>query len=49
MLQSKDIEWLNGYKNNTHIFAAYKRLTSDLEKHTLKVREWKKLFYANGN
>ena len=28
MLESKDIEWLNGYKNKTHIYAAYKRLTS---------------------
>ena len=27
----KDIEWLNGYK--THIYAAYRRLTSDLKIH----------------
>ena len=33
MLQSKDIEWLNGYKNKTHIYAAYKRVTSDLKTH----------------
>ena len=33
MLQSKDIEWLNGYRNKTHIYAAYKRLTSDLKIH----------------
>ena len=30
MLQPKDIDWLNGYKNKTHVYAAYKRLTSDL-------------------
>ena len=34
MLQSKDTEWLNGYKNKTHIYAAYKRLTSDLKINT---------------
>jgi len=26
MLQPKDINWQNGYKNRTHIYAAYKRL-----------------------
>ena len=31
MLQTKDIDWLNGYKNKTHIYAVYKRPTSDLE------------------
>ena len=31
MLQSKDTDWLNGYKNKTCICAVYKRLTSDLE------------------
>ena len=25
---------LNGYKNKTHIYAAYRRPTSDLETHT---------------
>ena len=34
MLQSKDVEWLNGYKNKIHIYAAYKRLISDLKTHT---------------
>ena len=33
MLQSKDIDWLNGYKNKTHKYAIYKRPTSDLETH----------------
>ena len=34
MLQPKDIDWLNGYKNKTHIYAVYKRTTSDLGTHT---------------
>ena len=34
MLQPKDIDWLNGYKNETDIYAVYKRPTSDLGTHT---------------
>ena len=34
MLQPKDIDWLNGYKNKTRIYAVYKRPTSDLGTHT---------------
>ena len=49
MLQSKDTERLNGYKNKTRIYAAYRVLTSDLKTHRLKVRGWKKVFHANGN
>ena len=37
MLQTKDIDWLNGYKNKTRIYAVYKRPTSDLGTHT----DWK--------
>ena len=37
MLQPKDIDWLNGYKNKTRIYAVYKRPTSDLGTHT----DWK--------
>ena len=33
----KDSDWLNGYKNKTHIYAVYKRPTSVLEIHT----DWK--------
>ena len=33
----KDTDWLNGYKNKTHIYAVYKRPTSGLETHT----DWK--------
>ena len=49
MLQPKDISSLNGYKNKTHIYAVYKRPTSGLGTYRLKVRGWKKIFYANGN
>ena len=31
---TKDIHWLNGSRNKTHIYAVYKRLTSDLGTHT---------------
>ena len=33
VLQPKDIDWLNGYKNKTRIYAVYKRPTSDLATH----------------
>ena len=31
---TKDIDWLNGYKNKTHVYAIYKIPTSDLGTHT---------------
>ena len=31
--QPKDIDWLNGYKSKTHIYAVYKKPTSDLKTH----------------
>ena len=50
MLQPKDTGLLNGYKNKTHIYAVYKRPTSDLGTHTdWKWGGWKKIFPANGN
>ena len=50
MLQPKDTDWLNGYKNKTHIYAVYKKPTSDRPQDTyrLKVRGWKNIFLANG-
>ena len=27
MLQPKDTDWMNGYKNKTHIYAVYKKPT----------------------
>ena len=29
MLQPKDTDWLNGYKNKIHIYVVHKRPTSD--------------------
>ena len=29
----KDTDWLKGYKNKTHIYAVYKKPTSDLKTH----------------
>ena len=48
MLQPEDINQLNRYKNKTHICAVYKKSTSDLKTHRLKVRGWKNIFHANG-
>ena len=33
MLQPKDTDWPNGCKNKTHIYAIYKKSTSDLKRH----------------
>ena len=30
---TKDTDWLNEYKNKTHIYAVYKKPTSDLKTH----------------
>ena len=46
MLQPKDRHWLNGYK--THKYAVYKKPTSELKTHRLKVRDCKNIFHANG-
>ena len=36
------------YKNKIHIYAVYKKPTSDLKTYRLKVRGWKNIFHANG-
>ena len=33
MLQPKDTDWLSRYKNKAHIYAVYKKPTSDLKTH----------------
>ena len=48
MLQPKDTDWLNGYKNKTHIYAVYKKLTSDLKTYRLKVKGWEIIFHTKG-
>ena len=47
MPQPKGKDWLNGYKNKTPIYAAYKRPTSKRYTYRLKVKSWKKMFHAN--
>ena len=50
MLQPKDKDWLNGYKNKTPIYVVYKRNTSKKETHTdWKRRAGKKIFHLNGD
>ena len=49
MLQAKDTDSLNGYKNNTHIYAVYKKPASDLKTNIdWKWKDGKNIFYANG-
>ena len=50
MLQPKDTDWLNGYKNKTHIYAIYMCWTHFRPKDTyrLKVKGWKNIFHAIG-
>ena len=44
MLQPKDIDQLNGYKNKMHMYALYKRPASDLGTHTDWVRRGKNFY-----
>ena len=50
MLQPKDKDWLNGYKNKTPIYAVYKTTTlKTRDTYRLKVKGWKKIFHANAD
>ena len=49
MPQPKDIEWLNGYKNKTQIYAVFKRSTSLLGTHTNWKWEDGRKVHANRN
>ena len=51
MLQPKDTDWLNGYKNKTNRYICCLLETHFRPKNTyrLKVRGWKNIFHANGN
>ena len=46
MLQQKDTDWLNGYKNKTQIQEIH---FSSKDTYKFKVRGWKKMLYANRN
>ena len=47
MLQPKDIDWLNRYKNKTHCLQETHFRPRDTCR--LKVRGWKKIFHTNRN
>ena len=42
MLQTKGTDGLNGYKNNTHIYAVYKTHFIPKDTYRLEVRGWTK-------
>ena len=44
-----DIEWLNGWKNKTHVCCLPDTQFRYKDTHRLKVRGWEKLFRADGN
>ena len=48
MLHTKDIDWLNGYKNKNHICAVYKNPHfRPKDTYRLKARGWKNIFHAS--
>ena len=49
MLQPKDTDWLNGYKNDPYIYCLQETHFRPRDTYRLKVRGWKKIFHANGN
>ena len=49
MLQPKDTDWLNGYKNKICIYAICETHFRPRDTYGLKMRGWKKIFHANGN
>ena len=52
MLQPKDKDWLNRYKNKTTIYAKDPLQETHFkprDTYRLKVKGWKKIFHANGD
>ena len=49
MLQPKDIDWPNGYKQDLYICCLQETHFRPRDTYRLQVREWKKIFHANGN
>ena len=49
MPQPKDTNWLNGYKNKTHLCCLQETHFRPRDTYRLKVKGWKKIFHANGN
>ena len=48
MLQPKDTDQLNGYRNKTHICCLQETHFRPKETYRLKVRGWKNTFHENG-
>ena len=48
MLQPKDPDWLNGYKNKTHICCLQETHFRPKDMYRPKVTGWKNIFHANG-
>ena len=48
MLQSKDTDWLNRYKNKTHICCLQETHFRPKDTNRLKVKEWKNISCATG-
>ena len=48
MLQPKDTDWLNGYKNDSYICCLQETHFRPKDTYRLKVRRWKYIFHANG-
>ena len=48
MLQPKDTDWLNGYKNDPYICCLQETHFRPKDTYRLKVRGWKSVFNANG-
>ena len=50
MPQSKDKNWLNGYKNKTpYIYCLQETHLKTRYTHRLKLKGWKKILHANGD
>ena len=47
MLQSKDTDWLNRYKNKTHICCLQETHFRPKDTYRLKVRGWENTFHVN--
>ena len=47
MLQPKDTDWLNGYKNDSYICCLQETHFRPKDTYRLKVRKWENIFLAN--
>ena len=47
MFQPKDTDWLNVYKNKTHIYTVYKKPVRPKDTYRPKMRGQKNIFHAN--